>query len=83
MGCFNLGLEYQCAILKCPGLGNFDDGFEGHLWQTAPVGQESTSQAFLEQTGIDPFGASIVTNSETNPDDIGFAGFVWGLAAYH
>lgn len=64
-------------------MGNFDDGSEGHLWQTAPVGLESTPQAFLEQTGTDPFGALMVTNAETNPNDLGFAGFVWGLAPYH
>ena len=82
-GMLQLGLAYQWAIPKCRGLGNVYLGFEGHLWQTAPVGLESTSQAFLEQTGSDPFGASIVTNTETNPDDLGFAGFVWGLALYH
>ncbi|HBV65558.1 MAG TPA: hypothetical protein DEF45_21340 [Rhodopirellula sp.] len=82
-GMLQLGLAYQWAIPKCRALGNVYLGFEGHLWQTAPVGLESTSQAFLEQTGSDPFGASIVTNTETNPDDLGFAGFVWGLALYH
>lgn len=82
-GMLQLGLAYQWMIPQCCALGNVYLGFEGHLWQTAPVGLESTSQAFLEQTGSDPFGASIVTNAETNPDDLGFAGFVWGLAIYH
>ena len=67
-----LGLAYQWAMPKCRDLGNFHVGFEGHLWQTAPIGLESTSPAFLEQPGTDPFGASIVTNAETNPDDPGF-----------
>tara|TARA_Y100000385_G_C13087280_1_gene636998 strand:- start:2363 stop:2737 length:375 start_codon:yes stop_codon:yes gene_type:complete len=82
-GMLQLGPAYQWAFPKCRGLGNFHVGFEGHLWPKEPVGLESTSQAFLKQTGTDPFGASIVTNAETNPDDLGFAGFVWGLALYH
>lgn len=82
-GMLQLGLAYQWAIPQCRALGNVYLGFEGHFWQTAPVGLESTSQAFLEQTGSDPFGASIVTSAETNPKDLGFAGFVWGLALYH
>ena len=82
-GMLQTGLSYQWAIPQCNALGNVYVGFEGHLWQTAPVGLESTSQAFLEQTGTDPFGASIVTTAESNPKDLGFAGFVWGLALYH
>ena len=82
-GMLQTGLSYQWAIPQCNALGNVYLGFEGHLWQTAPVGLESTSQAFLEQTGADPFGASIVTTAESNPKDLGFAGFVWGLALYH
>ena len=82
-GMLQLGLAYQWAIPRCRALGNVYLGFEGHFWQTAPVGLEATSQAFLEQTGSDPFGASIVTTAESNPNDLGFAGFVWGLALYH
>ena len=82
-GMLQLGLSYQWLIPKCNALGNVYLGFEGQLWQTAPVGVTSTSQAFLEQTGSDPFGASIVTTAESNLDDLGFAGFVWGFALYH
>ena len=82
-GMLQLGLSYQCAIPKYRGLGDVDVGLEWHLWRTLPVGLESRSQAFLEQTGSDPFGASIVTNTEDNPDDQSLVGFFWGLALYH
>ena len=82
-GMLQTGLSYQWLIPQCNAISNFYIGFEGHLWQTAPVGLQTYSEGFIEQTGTDPFGASILASAETNPKDFAFAGFVWGFALYH
>lgn len=79
LGMLQVGLDYRCPVswIDCqPAAIHLRSGFEGQYWQTGDVGARSQSGATLAGDFNNvPFGSSIVTRADTNPEDLVMLGF--------
>lgn len=82
-GMMQLGIARTFGFPNKKCFGNLYCGFEGHIWETAPVDVTTLSQASVAAQGSGDFGGSIRGTTLSNPTNLALAGFVWGVSVFH